>query len=100
MKLRAAVVAALLCVMPASARAQELQLTRAREPLRLELTPADSIALARTPLPGRLGDLANPIEKVRLSQGAKTAIVVTAIVVGALIVIGLVVVAQPPKKLP
>lgn len=41
-----------------------------------------------------------PMKEVRLSSGAKTAIIVTAIVVGALIIIGAVALSRPGKKLP
>ena len=41
-----------------------------------------------------------PMKEVRLSSGAKTAIIITAIVVGALIILGAVVLAKPGKKLP
>lgn len=41
-----------------------------------------------------------PVKEVRLSSGAKTAIIVTAIVVGALIIVGAVALGRPGKKLP
>jgi hypothetical protein len=42
-----------------------------------------------------------PMKEVRLSSGAKTAIIITAIVVGALIIIGAVALSRGPgKKLP
>ena len=41
-----------------------------------------------------------PMKEVRLSSGAKTAIIITAIVVGALIIIGAVALSRPGKKLP
>lgn len=41
-----------------------------------------------------------PMKEVRLSSGAKTAIIITAIVVGALIIVGAVALSRPGKKLP
>lgn len=40
-----------------------------------------------------------PMKEVRLSSGAKTAIIITAIVVGALIIVGAVALSKPGKKL-
>jgi hypothetical protein len=40
------------------------------------------------------------MKEVRLSSGAKTAIIVTAIVVGALLILGVVVLARPGKHVP
>lgn len=40
------------------------------------------------------------MQEVRLSSGAKTAIIVTAIVVGALIIIGAVALSRPGKHVP
>ena len=41
-----------------------------------------------------------PMKEVRLSSGAKTAIIITAIVVGALIIVGAIALSRPGKKLP
>lgn len=41
-----------------------------------------------------------PMKEVRLSSGAKTAIIITAIVVGALIIVGAVALSRPGKRLP
>ncbi len=50
-----------------------------------------AIALTRDHLPSA----APALQEIRLSHGAKTAIIVTAIVVGVLIVVGVVFVAAP-----
>jgi hypothetical protein len=60
----------------------------------LSLTSTEAFGLTAPRVTSRL-----PLapEEIRLSRGAKTAIIVSAIVVGALIIVGLVVVAKPHK---
>lgn len=50
---------------------------------------------ARPALPASLGLFASRPDEIRLSHGAKIAIIVTAIVVGSLIVLGAVIVSRP-----
>lgn len=96
----------LLLVRPATARAQEL-------PAPAQDIPAAAPTRAANGIPGlgplaprlafagadaigqRLALFAPTPDEIRLSRGAKTAIIVTAIVVGALIVVGLVAVSRP-----
>lgn len=54
---------------------------------------------ARRGAAAEVGLFAPAPHDIRLSRGAKTAIIVTAIVVGALLVIGVVVVASKPKHI-
>jgi hypothetical protein len=96
----AAVVVTLLAQTPLPAHAQE--------------TPIDWVVKAPSPLDLRIGTLArahstlstdapllSPFAPapgdVRLSRGAKTAIIVGAIVVGALLIVGIVVLSKPGK---
>jgi hypothetical protein len=67
-------------------------------PVRLNLTRAEALALTG-PAPPVTAGLLSPTQEIRLSKGAKTAIIVTAIVVGSLVVLGLFVVAQPGRRL-
>jgi len=41
-----------------------------------------------------------PMKEVRLSSGAKTAIIITAIVVGALLIVGVIALSRPGKHVP
>lgn len=87
---------------PPIARAQEIHITSpltALTPIDGRLGPATRDVLVRAPSPLSI-PLKDPTEEIRLSKGAKTAIIVTAIVVGALIIVGLVVLAKPGKHLP
>ena len=65
---------------------------------------SDVFARARASVPTNAALNGTPfhpaLQDLRLSSGAKTAIIITAIIVGALIVVGLVVVAKPGKRLP
>lgn len=62
---------------------------------RIMLTTAETLALTapRVSFPFR-----DKVQDIRLSSGAKTAIIVGAIVVGVLLLVGLVVIAKPGKK--
>lgn len=87
---------------PTIARAQEIRITSpltTLAPIDGRLGPATRDVLVRSPSPLSV-PLKDPTEEVRLSRGAKTAIIVTAIVVGALIIVGVVVLAKPGKHLP
>lgn len=98
----AAIVYTLGIAAPPVARAQELRITSpvtSLTPLDGRLGPAARDVLVRAPGPLSV-PLKDPTEEVRLSKGAKTAIIVTAIVVGALIIVGAVVLAKPGKHLP
>lgn len=98
----AAFVYAIGVAAPPAALAQEIRITSpltALTPIDGRLGPATRDVLVRAPSPLSL-PLKDPTEEVRLSKGAKTAIIVTAIVVGALIIVGVVVLARPGKGLP
>lgn len=98
----AAFVYALGVAAPPVARAQEVRITSpitVLAPIDGRLGPAARDVLVRTPSPLSV-PLRDPTEEIRLSKGAKTAIIVTAIVVGALIIVGVVVLAKPGKHLP
>jgi hypothetical protein len=98
----AACVYALGIAAPTMARAQEIRVTSpiaTLTPIDGRLGPAARDALVRSASP-RSFPLQDPTEEIRLSRGAKTAIIVTAIVVGALIIVGVVVLAKPGKHLP
>lgn len=100
--LAAAFVYAVGITAPPVARAQEIHVTSPLStltPIDGRLGPATRDVLVRTPNALSV-PLRDPMEEVRLSKGAKTAIIVTAIVVGALIIVGVVVLARPGKHLP
>lgn len=60
----------------------------------LSLTSAEAMNVAA---PSTLSRLPLTAEEIRLSRGAKTAIIVGAIVVGVLLIVGVVAVAKPHK---
>jgi hypothetical protein len=106
-KLRSSVAAVLVVTSiaqtPLPAHAQETPtnwLVKAPTPIDLRLT-----GLARAPSTmssddaPRLSPFAPAPADIRLSRGAKTAIIVGAIVVGALLIVGVVVLAKPGKHL-
>jgi hypothetical protein len=85
------------------ARAQEVNLT----PRATWITPEGSpelrhqLSIARMRAESAVPfSLDASMKEVRLSHGAKVAIIVTAIVVGALIIVGAVALSQPGKHLP
>jgi hypothetical protein len=92
-----------LALVSTSASAQEIRVptamswTRpdASSELRYQLTVARF--RARDVVPGRFDP---PMQEMRLSSGAKTAIIVGAIVVGVLILVGAVALSRPGKHLP
>lgn len=106
MHLRSSVAAGLALtlalVIPVTSRAQEApaQAVPAAAPT-IAVIPglgplAPRLALAGAqPLRAPLALFAPTPEEIRLSRGAKTAIIVTAIVVGALLVVGVVAVSRP-----
>lgn len=89
------------------AYAQEVRVTSLASPMTM-LTPDGSPAIRHSLAVARMHaeqampfELDPPMKEVRLSSGAKTAIIVTAIVVGALIIVGAVALSRGPgKKLP
>lgn len=92
MKLRVALLSASLVTAPLAARADEIALHRAP---RITMTPAEVLATTRAPAVS--ASVAARTTEIRLSEGAKTAIIVTAIVVGVLIIVGVVAVGGPAK---
>lgn len=98
----------LVLAMPEGAHAEEREapaqeVAEAAPPIAAGVIPglgllAPHLALARAgaqPVRSPLALFAPTPEEIRLSHGAKTAIIVTAIVVGALIVVGLVAISRP-----
>lgn len=105
MKARRAIAQCLLCTFglgaPSAAWAQEIRVTSPIASVThfspVEASVAARDALVRAPMPLR-APLSDPMQEVRLSKGAKTAIIVGAIVVGVLLIVGVVVLAKPGKK--
>jgi hypothetical protein len=103
-------VSTLAAVLPArAAHAQEIRVPAAspwlsptyvpeRPPLaRIMLTHSEALGLTERAVSA---PLISPTSEIRLSRGAKTAIIVTAIVVGVLLIVGAVVLTRPGKHLP
>lgn len=104
------VVLAFIVGFVAPARAQEIHVTSPLTPItRPWMTTPDGspeirhrLAVARMQAEQTMPfQLDPPMKEVRLSDSAKTTIIVTAIVVGAvLIIVGALVIAKPGKKVP
>lgn len=94
----AAIVSASLVSAPVRGRADEAR-PAAREPVRIFLTHAEALA---TPAPIATAFTArthDDVTEIRLSEGAKTAIIVGAVVVGVLVIAGVVALGGPGKHL-
>lgn len=104
MKLRVVLLCASLVTAPlparadeaAGAEAHEIAVTVRRAP-RIAMTPAEVLATTRAPSVS--ASVAARTTEIRLSEGAKTAIIVGAIVVGVLIIVGVVALGGPGKHL-
>lgn len=105
--LAAGLVLTLLLEMPVSAQAQERHdpptvptiLTSVSVSPGLSPIGARLALFRTTPAQAPLALFAPAPEEIRLSHGAKTAIIVTAIVLGALLIVGVVAVSAPGRHL-
>lgn len=106
MNLRSSVAALLVLTlaleMPVTARAQESPTASTSTTLPAFVrgpSPIDArlALLGAEAAPAPVAFFARTPEEIRLSHGARTALIVTAIVVGSLIILGLVVVSRPSR---